>query len=825
MADPLPIDDVIGQIRDALGREPAAVVQAPPGSGKTTRVPPALLNEPWLGESRIVMLEPRRIAARAAAEFMARSRGEKVGATVGFRTRDDTRVGRDTRIEVVTEGVLTRMIQTDPGLEGIGLVVFDEFHERSLAADTGLAFCLETQSVLRPDLRLMVMSATLDTSAISAMLGSVPVIKASGRQFPVEIRHHPRTPATDIERDVADTIGATLPNTTGNILTFLPGTGWIRRTEQLLADRLPDDIIVTPLYGLLDPRAQDRALSPDPDGRRKVILATAIAETSVTIDGVTVVIDSGLSRIPRFDPASGMTRLETTRVSRATAEQRAGRAGRQAPGSCIRLWAEHEHQHLRPFDEPEINNADLTGLRLELARWGAAEAHELSWIDPPPAAALAEATQLLTLLSALDADGRLTDHGRALADFGTEPRLAHLMVRGAQAGHAGLACDLAALLGGRDPLAGREPRDPDIRRRLDLLRGDGQSRRWGAVEEARRTSRRWRRRFDAESAPIDLDYAGLLVSFAYPDRIGVARGPKGSFHLANGKGASLPSTDPLARESHLAIAEVTTAAEAHINLAAPIDLDDIVDAHHDRLETVSIVSWDRRKRDVVAEEHLRLGSAVLKRAPVDDPDPDAVAAALLDGVRREGLSTLPWTDDVRRWQARATFVAEHQDGWPDLSDEHLAASLDEWLLPHLRGRRRRRDLDDLDLRSALAAQLGWKQNRDLDRLAPTHLEVPSGSRIPVDYLAEDGPVLAVRLQELFGCRETPTIVGEPVVLHLLSPAHRPMQVTRDLASFWTNTYPSVKAELAGRYPKHHWPQDPLEAEPTNRTKRTRRPGS
>ena len=823
MSVPLPIDEVLDDIRRALQRQPGVVVQAPPGSGKTTRVPGALLDEPWMAGQRILLLEPRRIAARAAAQFMAAARGERVGDTVGFRTKDDTRVGAQTRIEVVTEGVLTRMIQSDPALEGTGLVIFDEFHERSLPADIGLAFCLETQSVLRPDLRLMVMSATLDPAVVSTLLGAVPVISAEGRQYPVDTHYRPRTPVTDIELDMTDVIVEAVGSTTGDILAFLPGTGWIRRTERLVHERLGAGAVVTPLYGLLDPSAQDMALQPDPQGRRKIVLATAIAETSVTIDGVSVVIDSGLSRVPRFDPASGMTRLETTRVSRATAEQRRGRAGRQSPGVCYRLWAEHDHQHLRPFDEPEIRSADLTGLRLELAGWGAAEAHELSWLDAPPAAALAEATSLLTLLGALSPDGRITDHGRAMADFGTEPRLAHLMIAGQAQGHAGLACDLAALLSGRDPLAGDDLAEPDIRSRLDLLHGRTDRRsRWGALQEARRTSRRWRAQLDASDDGRDLDATGVLVSLAYPERIAVARGPKGSFQLANGKGAQLASTDPLARHPHLAIAEVTTGRDARIRLAAPITFDEITELHGARLEAVDVVQWDRRKRDVSAEQHTRLGSAVIKRSPLDDPDQHAVALALLDGVRREGLGLLPWTDDVRRWQARVAFLARHVEGWPDLADEHLAMSLDDWLLPHLQGLRRRRDLSQLDLRDVLASQLSWKQNRDLDRLAPTHLQVPSGSRIPVDYQTEDAPVLAVRLQELFGSRETPTVAGVPVVLHLLSPAHRPMQVTTDLASFWANTYPEVRGELAGRYPKHHWPDDPVSAAPTNRTKRARR---
>ncbi|MDH3755201.1 MAG: ATP-dependent helicase HrpB [Acidimicrobiia bacterium] len=823
MADHLPIEDILDDIVAALDREPGVVVQAPPGSGKTTRIPPALLEAPWLGTGRVVVLEPRRVAARAAADFMARARGERVGGTVGYRTRDDTRTSDRTRIEIVTEGVLTRMIQADPSLEGIGAVVFDEFHERSLAADTGLAFALETQSVLRPDLRLVVMSATLEPAPIAALLGAVPVIKTAGRQYPVATRHQARTPATDIEGDVADAVVDVMSATTGDVLVFLPGAGWIRRTERLLEGRLPASTVVTPLFGMLDGEAQDRALRADPAGNRKVVLATSIAETSVTIDGVEVVVDSGLTRVPRFDPASGMTRLETTRVSLATAEQRQGRAGRQGPGVCVRLWSEHDHRHLRAIDEPEIANADLAGLRLELARWGAAEAHELSWLDPPPTAALGEATTLLTLLGALDADGRITAHGRAMADLGAEPRLTHLMLEGHRLGDGALACDIAAILAGRDPLATTDPHDPDIRRRLDLLHDDSSGRaRWGALHDARRTARRWRRALDVGDQPGDADRAGAMVSLAYPDRVAAARGPRGSFHLANGKGAELPSTDPLAREPLLAVGTVTTGADARITLAAPIELDELLGAHADQLRRAEVVQWDRRRRDVAAEHQLRLGAAVVQRGPLDDPDRDAVALALLDGVGREGLSLLPWTDDDRRWQARVEFLARHSGDWPDLSDDALLSRIDEWLLPHLRGLRRRRDLDSLDVRSMLAAELGWRRARELDRLAPTHLDVPSGSRIPLDYQSDDTPILAVRLQEMFGCEQTPTVAGVPVILHLLSPAHRPMQVTSDLASFWRQTYPQVRGELAGRYPRHHWPDDPLTAAPTNRAKRRRR---
>ncbi len=818
----LPIDAVLGEVLAALEREPSAVIEAPPGAGKTTRVPLALLDQPWLDDARILLLEPRRVAARAAAARMADSLGEKVGQTVGFRVRHDTRVSAATRIEVVTEGVLTRMLQSDPTLAGTGVVIFDEFHERSLHADLGLALALETQLVLRPDLRLLVMSATLDTRPIASLLGEVPVISSDGRLFPVETVHRPRVGGGRIEEATADAVAEALADHDGDILVFLPGAGWIRRTGQLLGKRVHREVVIRPLYGLLSTDEQDLALQPDPQGRRKVVLATDIAQTSLTIDGIRVVIDAGLTRSPRFDPGSGLTRLETRSVSIASADQRRGRAGRQAPGVCYRLWSASDHERLEAHDQPEILGADLTGLRLELARWGSSDADELPWLDRPPAAALNEATDLLHQLGALDAAGRITPHGRAMADLGADPRLGHLILAGDELGHGGLACDIAGLLSSRDPLIAN--RQPDLRLRIDLLENSrGRDVRWGALEQARRSARTWRERLRAGKDPGDPDAAGLLLSLAYPDRIAIKRGRRGTFLLANGRGAELADTDPLAREDFIVVADLDgDPRKALIRLAAPLDADDLLAGHGDRIETHTVVEWDRRAREVAAETQHRLDAIVIKREPLTDPPAELLTAALIDGVRREGLSLLTWKPEVNRWRARVGFLREfHGEDWPALDDESLLTTLDDWLLPHLGGIRRRRDLERLDLASVLSSRLGWRQGRDLDRFAPTHLTVPSGSRIPIDYEAEDGPVLAVRLQELFGLTETPTLADGrvPVVLHLLSPAHRPMQVTRDLASFWANTYPEVKAELAGRYPKHPWPDDPLQAEPTNRTKR------
>ena len=830
---PLPIDDALPALRAALRAHTAGVLQAPPGAGKTTYVPLALLGEPWLSGARIVMLEPRRLAARAAARRMAQLLGEAVGETVGYRVRLDTRVGPRTRVEVVTEGVLTRLLQDDPALEGTGLVIFDEFHERSLQADLGLALALHSQQLVRPDLRLLVMSATLDGAAVARLLGDAPTVTSEGRAFPVETRWLGRRPDRKPEAAVAAAVREALARDPGDVLAFLPGGGEIRRAAALLeGGALAPGTYVAPLYGDLPQEAQDRAIAPAVPGRRKVVLATSIAETSLTIEGVRVVVDAGLARVPRFSPASGMTRLETVRVSRAGADQRRGRAGRVAPGVCYRLWEEHEHHHLLPQATPEILEADLAGLALELADAGVGDPAALRWLDPPPAAAYAQARELLTQLGALDpATGRITAHGRRMASLPLHPRLAHMLLGAVPLGLGALACDLAALVGERDLLrADGGPRDADVRLRLEALRERGAPAPAvdrDLVRRARASAAQYRRLLrlppDAATSPDDVERCGLVLALAYPDRVAQRRpGADGRFLLRNGRGARFAEPQPLAAAPYLVAAELDGGQrESRIFLAAPLDEAELLAHAAEQVEVHDEVAWDAAAGVVRAVRQERLGAIVLREGTLHDPDADAVAVALLDGLAAAGIAALPWSERADALRARVAFLRRlDPDAWPDLSDARLAATLDEWLAPQLRGLRRRDDVRRLDLARVLEGLLTWEQRARLDELAPTHLVVPTGSRIPVDYGDPDAPALAVRLQELFGLAETPRVGGGrvPVTLHLLSPAHRPVQVTRDLAGFWRSSYFEVRREMKGRYPKHHWPDDPLQAEPTRRAK-------
>jgi ATP-dependent RNA helicase HrpB len=800
-----------------------------------------LLGEPWLGTGKIVMLEPRRLAARAAAHRMAHTLDERVGATIGYRVRLDTRVGPATRIEVVTEGILTRLIQSDPALEGIGLIIFDEFHERSLHADLGLALTLQSREVLREELRILVMSATLDGERVAALLGGAPVVTSEGRSFPVETRYvAPRAGSgpAHIEPRVAATIRQALAADDGDVLAFLPGAGEIRRVESLLAaEPLPNGTYVAPLHGTLPQEAQDEAIAPSVPGRRKVVLATSIAETSLTIEGVRVVVDSGLARVPRFSPRTGMTRLETVRVSRASADQRRGRAGRVAPGVCYRLWPEHEAHHLLPHALPEIVEADLAPLALELAAAGVHDPAELRWLDPPPAAAYAQARELLVELGALTGGEapRITAHGRQMAAFGAHPRLAHMALRGAALGAGALACELAALLGERDPLRGaRTVPNADVALRLDVVRGDGavppgaQVDR-DAVRRIRREAAAWTERLRAgardrasQRAPAEPPSAGALLALAYPDRVGQRRpGPGGRFLLRNGQGAAFAEAQGLSESPFIVAAELDgQRPESRIFLAAPIDREEIDALFADQVVRDETIAWDAATRAVVARRQERLGAIVLEDRPLADPDPARVAEAMLDGIRREGIGVLPWREGARGIQARVAFLRRLDATWPDLGDDALGGTMDAWLVPHLYGVRRLDALDRLDLADVLLGMLGREQRRRLDELAPTHITVPSGSRLPIDYADADAPVLAVRLQEMFGLADTPRVGGGrvPLTLHLLSPAHRPVQVTRDLAGFWRTSYFDVRKDLRGRYPKHPWPDDPLRAEPTRRAK-------
>ena len=815
--DSLPVDEALPRLKDALQIGNAAVLVAPPGAGKTTRVPLALLKEPWLGGRKIVMQEPRRLAARAAARRMAATLGEQVGETVGYRVRLDSKVGPRTRIEVVTDGLFLRRLQDDPSLDGVGCVIFDELHERGLETDLSFALVREAQTALREDLRVIAMSATLDPGPVAERLGGAPLVESAGRMFAVDTRYLDREARGRVEDTVAATVRRALAEENGSALVFLPGIGEIRRVEERLDD-LAADVDVVPLYGDLSPAEQDRAIAPSPAGRRKVVLATAIAETSLTIEGVRLVIDSGLMRLPRFSPRTGMTRLETVRVSQASADQRRGRAGRLEPGVCYRLWTEEAQRGLLPFTPPEILDADLAPLALELALWGAREG-DLPWLTPPPAAALATARALLADLGAIDDAGTITAHGRAMARLGQHPRLAHLVLKGREMGQGRIAALLAAILSERDFL--RLPpgqRDVDLRHRVDIALGGG--RRDAALRLILETARRLAPQQSSERP--DVAKTGALLALAYPDRIGRRRpGTSGRYLLSGGRGAALPEGDPLGNDEFLVVADLDgTAQDSRIFLAAPIAAAEIEDLYADRIIREEIVHWSDRDGAVLARRRRRLGALTLDDGPLASADPEKRRAAMLDGVRRLGLGALPWTDELVDWRQRVAFLRGLDENWPDLSDAALCATLDDWLAPFLDRVSRTEHLSRVDLAAALRALLPWDRQRTLDRLAPTHIDAPSGSRVAIDYANPAEPAMSVRLQEMFGLLDTPRIADGkvPLTLHLLSPARRPVQVTRDLASFWANGYPAVKAELKGRYPKHYWPDDPLVAEPTARVR-------
>lgn len=816
---------MLDDVRAALRTSVAAVLRAPPGAGKTTRVPLALLDEPWLAGAKIVMLEPRRLAARAAARRLAQSLGETVGETVGYRVRLDTRVGPATRLEVVTEGVLTRMLQADPTLEGIGLVIFDEFHERSLHADLGLALTLQAQTLVRPDLRILVMSATLDVAPVATLLGDAPIVASEGREFPVATHYEGdavarRGDTRAIEARVVATVQRALRDDSGGVLVFLPGAAEISRVESQLAPLVDRSrVLLAPLHGSLPADAQDRAIADAPSGMRKVALATSIAETSLTIQDVRVVVDSGLARVPRFSPRTGLTRLETVRVSLASAEQRRGRAGRVAPGVCYRLWSEIEQNGLVPRATAEILEADLAPLALELAVAGIIDPLALRWLDPPPAPALAQARELLRELDAIDRLSHVTDHGRAMARLALHPRLSHMLIRATQMSFGLVGCRIAALLGERDPIRGDAAHaDVDVRSRLDAVaRGDSRADA-GALHRIRAEADQLARtmRVTRDARPDD-DAAGLLVAFAYPDRIAQRRGAtRGRFVMRNGLGAAVAVSDPLGDAEFLAVATADERQpESRVFLAAPLSRALIEEHFAGQIVEERVIEWDDRAERVTARRRARLGALVLADDPLRDVDPAEAAAALTRALAARGIDALPWSEGARRLRQRLAFLHHHDAHWPDVGDSALAGSLDAWLAPRVVGMRSRADVARLDLGAALLERLTWQQRAALDELAPTHITVPSGSRVPVDYADPAQPVLAVRLQEMFGCAETPRIAGGrvPLTLHLLSPARRPLQVTRDLAGFWRTSYFDVRREMRGRYPKHDWPENPLAATP------------
>ncbi len=873
-ASPLPIDDVLDELRAALAAHASAVLVAPPGAGKTTRVPLALMGESWLGGRKILVLEPRRIAARAAAERMADVLSEAVGERIGLRARMVSKSGPKTRVEVVTEGVFTRLILDDPELSGIGAVLFDEFHERSLDADLGLALALDCQGGLRDGLRILPMSATLDGARVAGLLGRAPVIESQGRAFPVETRYPGRDANARIEDQMADAVMRALRAETGSILAFLPGQAEIRRTLERLTERIANPaVVLAPLYGAMDARAQDLALSPAPEGMRKVVLATSIAETSITIEGVRVVIDSGLARVPRFEPDAGVTRLETVRVSRASADQRRGRAGRTGPGVCFRLWDEPQTQSLPAYAEPEIRSADLSGLLLDCAEWGTADPRALSWLDPPSAAAIAAAREELMELEALDGRGRITALGKRLRSLPLPPRLARMVLVAAGLGHAEEAAEIAAVMVER----GLGGADPDLAHRLDEFRRERSGRAagmrklaagWARVasagcERQEHTSRKPR---DAPPTPVpspargegnalsagmpglplpsperagvrDLSSAGAslsrcetcedmtaarILALAFPERIGKARGTPGQFLLANGRGANIDPAHPLARAPYLVAAELSgSASSTRILLAASADEADVLAAAGSRIRETDEIDFDQGVCALRSRGVRRLDAIVLAAEPRPVRASEETARLLAEGLARLGLARLPWSKAQIQLRHRAGFLrAAGEEEWPDLSDEALAKNATAWLAPYLADKTKLSEIGADDLGAALDALLPWHLKRRLDDEAPTHFEAPTGNRHAIDYETAGAPALHIRVQELFGLSRHPAIAGGklPLTLHLLSPAHRPIQITRDLPGFWKGSWAAVKAEMKGRYPRHPWPDDPASAAPTPRAK-------
>ncbi|WP_275172887.1 ATP-dependent helicase HrpB [Bradyrhizobium sp. CSS354] len=814
---PLPIDAVLDDLSRTLEAHNAAVLVAPPGAGKTTRVPLALLDAPWAKGKKIIVLEPRRIAARASADRMAKSLGERAGETVGYRVRFGSKISRATRIEVVTEGIFTRQILDDPELSGIAAVLFDEFHERSLDADMGLALARDAQTGLREDLRILVMSATLDGARVARLLGEAPVVESEGRAFPVETRYLGRKADVPVERQMADAIASALRADAGSVLAFLPGAAEIRRTQNFLGERVQDSSIeIVPLFGALDAAVQDRAISPAPKGTRKVVLATSIAETSLTIEGVRIVVDSGLARVPRYEPDIGLTRLETVRVSRAAADQRRGRAGRTEPGVCYRLWDEPQTASLAPYTQPEILSADLSSLVLDLAQWGVADPAALSFLDPPPQPAWKEAKSLLSELNALDGDGRITAEGKSLRALALPPRLARMIVDSHRAGEGEAAAEIAAIITER----GLGGDSVDLEHRRDQFRRDRSPR----AASARDLARRWASQVAASEKAATGEgglSTGLMLAYAFPDRVARNRG-NGSFVLANGRGAAVDQTSSLARAPYIAIGEMTgTAASGRILLAAQISQDEIEQHFAEHIESVEEISFDRGAMALRARRKRALHAITLSEATLAVSPSEDTARIFADGLIAAGLDRLPWSKAAKQWRDRVIFLRKAEgDSWPDLSDDGLIARRDDWLVPALYDKIALKDISAGDLSDALMALLPWEMRARLDREAPTHFEAPTGSVLAIDYEAEQGPTIAVRLQELFGLNTHPSIAAGkvPLVLELLSPAQRPVQVTRDLPGFWRGSYNAVRSDLRGRYPRHPWPEDPANALPTRRVK-------
>lgn len=834
----LPIDAILPKIAQSLAATNNCVLHAPPGAGKTTRVPLALLDNNWLDGKKIIMLEPRRLAARAAATRLAYTLGEAVGKTVGYRIKNDTKISADTKIEVVTEGVLTRIIQNDPELKEYGCIIFDEFHERSMHADLGIALAIEIQEALRDELRIMVMSATLDTKEVAAILGDCPILISEGRSYPVEIKHTP-LPQTGtssrIEQNIpamlqhmATTIRYALSHDDGSILAFLPGAGEINRVADLLGGTLPETVDVAPLYGNLPQKQQDNAILPAPQGRRKVVLATSIAETSLTIEGIRVVIDSGLSRFARFSSSTGMNRLITEPISLAAATQRTGRAGRLESGICYRLWSEVQENSFRAFSQPEIKEADLAPLALELAQWGATGengATQLAWLDTPPHSNHTQALSLLQQLEAVDELYNLTQHGRNIASLPLHPRLAHMVLAGDKENYGHTACVLAAIISERT----RE-RTTDLRY---LIEDYINNKRTQFSSQLTKSIQHIAKQGSIDlNEPVQSDMAGCCVALAYPDRIGMLKkGSRTEYKLSNGRIAQLTEESPLAGSPFIAVAELNDSnASSRIWRCAPLSLEDINELFYDHIKNTETVGWDAGTQSVTCLQSETLGEITLSSSPVTSVSDEIILAGMLTGIRSMGLSCLPWTKEATNLRDRLAFMYMHQGAlpntqndttWPDVSDKGLIRSLETWLAPYLSTMRKASELRQLNMETILLSMLDWSQQTLLEKMAPPHFQVPSGSHIRIDYSDTQSPVLPVKLQEMFGATQTPAILNKqvPLTVHLLSPAGRPLQVTRDLVSFWQNGYPSVRAEMRGRYPKHPWPEDPLTAQATRKTNR------
>jgi len=809
----LPIEDVLPELLAALRGRTRALLIAPPGAGKTTKVAPALLGEEWCG-GQVLLLVPRRLAARAAAEFMAGERGEKPGETIGYATRLDSKVGRDTRVIVMTHGVFLSRIQADPELAGVSAVLFDEVHERSLDNDLALALALDAASALRDDLRFVAMSATLDVDRFLRLLGSAPTIVSEGKSYPLAIRHFGRDATAKIEPQMATAIHAALGQHEGSLLAFLPGVAEIERTAEALG-KIPADVELHKLHGAIEPGVQRKALARPPQGKRKLVLATSIAETSVTLEGVRIVVDSGLARRPRYDRGAGLTRLVTERASRAAVTQRAGRAARQAPGVAIRLWEEAATPSLPAHDPPEILEADLSSLLLTSLLWGEADPTRLPFLDPPPAAALDEARIRLTTLGALDEEGRVTEHGRAIAALPLEPRLAHMLIDAKDRGYGAAAADVAVLLTER----GLGGNDPDLALRWRRWRSDKSAR----AEAARHLAAGWRRRLDVKSAAIDEHDLRRALALAFPDRVSRRRDASGeSWQSVGGRGFRLDPASSLAASQWLAVGEVAGhASGARILSGAVMDEQAVLDLFSGHIETRHDGDFDPATGSVTPTRSRRLGAIRLSSGPDPKPDQAAIERALLDGVRERGLDLLPWSDDARQLRDRAAFAHRFDRAIEPLDEQTLLDRAEDWLAPLLAGKRRLGDITPQAILSAVQGLLGYDAKRKLDLLAPAGFVSPAGSHHLIDYSASGGPTVEVRAQALFGLSQHPAVAGGevPLTLAITSPAGRPIQTTKDLPGFWAGSWRDVAKDMRGRYPKHPWPDDPASAAPTLRSKR------